>query len=126
MKNFITLFVILFSSILFAQSGAKIEFKDKDNTLDFGKITTKDSGKRDIVFMNTGDAPLIISDIQSTCSCLVAEKPKAPIAPGKNGVITIVYNMHTGHIRRSLTIESNATNTDQGRTLFKLRGEVVE
>lgn len=126
MKNFTTSLFILFTSFVFAQTGAKIEFKDKDNTLDFGKLSTKDKGAREISFTNTGDSPLIISNIQSTCGCIVVEKPKAPIAPGKTGVIGINYDMHAGPIRRSITIESNAVNTDGGRVLFKLRGEVID
>lgn len=126
MKNFTKLFLLLFSFVAFAQSGAKIEFKDKDNTIDFGKIKVSASGDRDIVFTNTGDAPLIINNIQSTCGCIVTEKPKEPIMPGKTGVITLKYDMRTGPIRRSLTIETNAQNFDGGRILFKLRGEVIE
>jgi hypothetical protein len=109
-----------------AQTGAKIEFRDKDNTIDFGKISVKENGVKEILFTNVGDSPLIIINIQSTCGCIVVEKPKEPILPGKTGIITLKYDMRLGPIRRSITIESNAVNTDGGRILFKLKGEVVE
>lgn len=126
MKNFIYLMTFLFSSFVLAQSGAKIELKDKDNTIDFGKVKVSDSGTRDIIFTNTGNEPLLIINIHSTCGCIVTEKPKEPIMPGKTGVISLKYDMRTGPIRRSLTIETNAQNFDSGRILFKLRGEVIE
>jgi hypothetical protein len=126
MKNFILFLTIVFSSLMSAQTGAKIEFKDKDNTIDFGKISVKENGVKEILFTNVGDSPLIIINIQSTCGCIVVEKPKEPILPGKTGIITLKYDMRLGPIRRSITIESNAVNTDGGRILFKLKGEVVE
>jgi hypothetical protein len=126
MKNFLILLLLLLINTTFAQTGAKIEFKDKDNTLDFGKVKVSDSGLRDISFTNTGDAPLIVLNVHSTCGCLVIEKPKSPILPGKTGIISLKYDMHAGPIRRSLTIETNAVNADGGRILFKLRGEVTE
>jgi hypothetical protein len=126
MKNFILFLTIVFSSLMSAQTGAKIEFRDKDNTIDFGKISVKENGVKEILFTNVGDSPLIIINIQSTCGCIVVEKPKEPILPGKTGIITLKYDMRLGPIRRSITIESNAVNTDGGRILFKLKGEVVE
>jgi len=126
MNKISTFLLVIFGFITFAQTGAKIEFKDKDNTLDFGKVHVGEQGIRTIVFTNTGDEPLIVKNIHSTCGCLVIEKPKSPIPPGKTGAISLKYDMHLGPIRRSLTIESNAINTEEGRTLFKLRGEVVE
>ena len=126
MKNFILFLTIVFSSLMSAQTGAKIEFRDKDNTIDFGKISVKENGVKEILFTNVGDSPLIIINIQSTCGCIVVEKPKEPILPGKTGIITLKYDMRLGPIRRSITIESNAVNTDGGRILFKLKGEIVE
>ena len=72
--------------MVFAQTGAKIEFKDKDNTVDYGTVNKEDdNGIRSFEFTNTGDAPLIISNVQSTCGCTVPSKPTEPILPGKTG-----------------------------------------
>ena len=69
---------ILFSNISFSQS-AKIEFSAKENTIDYGKVTkATDSGIRVFEFTNTGDAPLIITNVLSTCGCTVPTKPEAP------------------------------------------------
>jgi hypothetical protein len=128
MKKTITLFCLaLFSLYSFSQKGPKIEFKAADNTIDYGKIYKGvDSGVRVFEFTNTGDAPLIIENIQSTCGCTVPSKPKEPIMPGKAGQIEIKYNMATGPIRKSITVESNAVNYEGGKIHLKIKGEVLE
>jgi hypothetical protein len=127
MKNIATLIaIVLFSSFGFAQSGPKIEFKAKDNTIDYGTISKKkDNGVRSFEFTNTGDAPLIITNVLSTCGCTVPTKPEAPIMPGKTGKIDIKYNMAPGPIRKTITVESNALNYDGGRVALKIKGEVI-
>ena len=127
MKNIAALIaIVLISSFGFAQNGPKIEFKSKDNTLDYGTVTKKkDSGVRSFEFINTGDAPLIITNVLSTCGCTVPTKPEAPIMPGKTGKIDIKYNMAPGPIRKTITVESNAVNVEGGRVALKIKGEVV-
>ena len=41
---------------------------------------------------NTGRYPLVFGSIKGSCSCTVAEKPEAPILPGKKGVIKAVVD----------------------------------
>ena len=114
MKKYILLAVILINTAVFSQKGPKIEFKDKDNTIDYGTVNKDDdSGLRSFEFTNTGDEPLIITNVQSTCGCTVPSKPTEPIAPGKTGKIDVKYNMHTGPIRKTITVESNAVNVDE-------------
>lgn len=127
MKKIATvLAVVLFSSIGFAQSGAKIAFKADNNTLDYGTITKgKDNGIRVFEFTNTGDAPLIISSVQSTTSCTILSKQNDTILPGKSSRIEVKYNMVPGPIRKTITVESNAVNYDEGRIPLKIKGEVL-
>ena len=126
MKKFLLIAAIAFSSVTFAQKGAKIEFKDSDNTIDYGKVSKdSDNGLRSFEFKNTGDAPLIITNVQSTCGCTVPSKPEAPIKPGKIGKIDVKYNMAPGPIRKTITVESNAVNYEGGRVPLKIKGEVV-
>ncbi len=115
----------LISTIGFAQNGPKIEFEAKDNTIDYGKINKNGNGSRDFIFTNTGDAPLIITNVLSTCGCTVPTKPDEPILPGKKGKITVKYNMALGPIRKTLTVESNAVNYEDGRVALKIKGEVI-
>jgi hypothetical protein len=116
----------LCSNISFSQA-AKIEFSAKENTIDYGRVTKgSDSGIRVFEFTNTGNAPLVITNVLSTCGCTVPTKPEAPIMPGKKGKIEVKYNMATGPIRKTITVESNAANYEGGRIALKIKGEVVE
>jgi len=127
MKNIATILaIVLLSSFGFAQNGPKIEFKANDNTIDYGTVTKKgDNGIRSFEFTNTGDAPLIITNVLSTCGCTVPTKPAEPIMPGKTGKIDIKYNMTPGPIRKTITVESNAVNYEAGRVALKIKGEVI-
>lgn len=127
MKNkIILLILVLISSFTFAQTGAKIEFKAKDNTIDYGTVSKKsDTGVRSFEFTNTGDAPLIITNVLSTCGCTVPTKPNEPIMPGKSGKIDVKYNMAFGPIRKTITVETNAINYEDGRIALKIKGEVI-
>ena len=127
MKNIVTIIaVVLMTSFGFAQNGPKIEFKAKDNTIDYGNTSKKkDNGVRTFEFTNTGDAPLIITNVLSTCGCTVPTKPNAPIMPGKTGKIEIKYSMIPGPIRKTITVESNAVNYEGGRIPLKIKGDVI-
>lgn len=113
-----------FSTVSFGQP--KIEFKAIDNTIDYGTVTKEsDSGMRTFEFKNTGNQALIISNVQSTCGCTVPLFPKEPILPGKTGKIDVQYNMAPGPIRKTITVESNASNFESGKVPLKIKGTVI-
>ncbi|AOW09596.1 DUF1573 domain-containing protein [Flavobacterium gilvum] len=127
MKNNIAFIVLLFlSNIGLAQSGPKIKILQAENTVDYGKVyKTSDNGVRSFTFTNTGDAPLSINGIQSTASCTILYKPSQSISPGKSDRIDIKYNMVPGPIRKTITLETNAVNYDEGRVPLKIKGEIL-
>lgn len=127
MKNiFVLIAIVVLSSFGFAQNGPKIEFKTNENTIDYGSVSKKnDNGLRSIEFINTGDAPLIISNVLSTPGFTIPSKPSQPILPGKTGKIEVKYSMIPGPIRKTITVESNAVNYDGGRIPLKIKGEVI-
>ena len=123
MRKLLLLIAFCASSAAFAQ--AKIEFLN-DTTIDYGTVSKdSDSGVRTFEFKNTGNAPLIITNVQSTCGCTVPSKPTEPIMPGKTGKIDVKYNMAPGPIRKTITVESNASNYEGGRIPLKIKGEVI-
>ncbi|HLN94462.1 MAG TPA: DUF1573 domain-containing protein [Flavobacterium sp.] len=125
-KLFFLALISVGMSVAHAQAGPKIEFLAKDNTIDYGTVSkATDNGIRTFEFRNTGDAPLVIKNVQSTCGCTVPTKPTEPIAPGKTGKIDVKYNMQMGAIRKTITVESNAVNVPDGLVVLKIKGEVV-
>jgi len=127
MKNIAPFILLLFlSAIGLAQSGPKIKVLQAENTVDYGKVyKSSDNGVRSFTFTNIGDAPLNINGIQSTASCTILYKPNQAIAPGKSDRIDIKYNMTPGPIRKTITLETNAVNYDEGRVPLKIKGEIL-
>ena len=64
---------------------AKIEFET--TVIDYGTIEKGADGIRVFKFKNTGNAPLVVSAVKSSCGCTVPKKPEAPILPGEDGEI---------------------------------------
>jgi hypothetical protein len=124
MKHLFTLlFVGLISFSLNAQEKvAKIEFKE--TTIDYGTIEKGADGVRIFEFTNTGDAPLIISKVSSSCGCTIPKKPDAPIMPGKTGEIEVKYDTNrVNPIRKTITVMSNA---ETPTVALKIKGLVVD
>lgn len=115
------LFVGLLSIGIYAQdTTAKIEFKSE--TIDYGEIAKGSDGVRVFEFTNTGTAPLVISDVKSSCGCTIPKKPDAPIMPGKTGEIQVKYDTkRVGPIRKAITVTSNA---DTPTKVLKIKGNV--
>lgn len=122
-KIVLVLFIGLLGISLNAQEKtAKISFKT--DTVDYGEIQKGSDGVRVFEFTNTGDAPLIISKVSSSCGCTIPEKPKDPILPGKVGKIKVKYDTNrVGAIRKAITVISNA---DTPTTVLKIKGEVKD
>lgn len=127
MKNLIIVIATaLFTITTYSQSGPKIQFSAPDNTIDYGKVSKNaDNGIRTFEFKNTGDAPLQIINILSTKECSILSKPTSAILPGQNGKIEVKYNMTPGPIRKTITVETNAVNQENGRVALKIKGEVI-
>ncbi len=124
MKKVITiLFVGLMSLGQMAQEKvAKIEFKTE--VIDYGTIEKGADGVRVFEFTNTGNAPLIISNVRSTCGCTVPEKPDGPIMPGETGEIKVKYDTNrVNPIRKTITVISNA---DRPTVALKIKGTVID
>lgn len=122
-KLFTVLFIGLVSLAINAQEKvAKIEFKS--DTIDYGTIEKGSNGVRVFEFTNTGNAPLIISNVTSSCGCTIPKKPDAPILPGKTGEIEVKYDTNrVNPIRKTITVISNA---DTPTVALKIKGEVVD
>lgn len=92
-------------------TGPKIYFAE--TSFEFGDITQGDRVEHTFELENTGNEPLILSDVKTTCGCTVPEWPREPIAPGKKANIKVVFNS-TGKMgiqNKVVTIMSNAVNS---------------
>lgn len=120
-RGILLLFVgLLALSVSAQEKTAKIEFKSE--TIDYGEIAKGSDGVRVFEFVNMGEAPLVISDVKSSCGCTIPKKPDAPILPGETGEIQVKYDTNrVGPIRKAITVTSNA---DTPTKVLKIKGTV--
>jgi len=80
-----------------------------DTVKDMGTITEGQKLEVSFRFRNSGDKPLVIERVTPTCGCTVADPPKEPIAPGKEGEIKGVFdsNGRIGPNHKTLTVVAN-------------------
>lgn len=91
---------------------------------DFGNLLQGEVVSYSFHFTNTGNMPLIISDVTSSCGCTVGDYPHEPIAPGKSASIKATYDSkgHHGFQSRYLTVMSN---TNPAKTTLRIKGKVL-
>ena len=72
---------------------------------------------------NSGNLPLTIRAVRTSCGCTTVDWPATAIAAGKNFQITVRYDAQTmGHFDKQIGIESNAADTTM---VLSLHGVVV-
>lgn len=124
MKKLIALvmFIALGTTLNAQDKVAKIEFKE--STIDYGEIARGSDGVRVFEFTNTGDVPLVVSNVASSCGCTIPKRPEEPIQPGQTGVIEVKYDTNrVGPIRKTVTVTSNA---ETPTIALKIKGKVLD
>ena len=91
---------------------------------DFGTIKSGQIIEHVFNFVNTGQAPLVISNITSSCVCAVPDWTKTSVQPGKMGFVKVVFNSTNKNGAQSPTVTIQA-NTDPAITRLSMRGSVV-
>jgi hypothetical protein len=120
MKKIVMLFFVGLIGFATQAQVAKITFEQ--TTIDYGEVEKGADGVRVFKLTNTGDAPLVIEDIKSTCGCTIPKKPTGPIMPGASDTIEVKYDTNrVGPIRRSISVYSNA---DEPIVTLNIRGTV--
>ncbi|NMH86316.1 DUF1573 domain-containing protein [Flavivirga algicola] len=94
-----------------------IEFDKKEH--DFGEIESKTKVTTVFNYKNTGDAPLVITDIKSTCGCTVPQDwSREPLEPGASGKFSVQFNgSGTNKVSKTITVTAN---TEKGSETVKI------
>ena len=118
------LFCFLLAGTSIAQgnkNGARIKFLKTE--YNFGSVRQNAPAECRFVFQNTGNEPLVLASVGTTCGCTVPEWSKKPVMPGKYGTVKVSYNTsHKGSFRKVVSVKSNAVN--QSPYLLRIRGKV--
>ena len=117
----LTMVATMLFSPLYAEEpkGADIEFKEK--VIDLG-LLVQDDDKQElrVSFRNTGDLPLVVTEVRTSCSCTTIKYKRKPVLPGQEGVLNITVDpgkAPKGHFYRVLQVYSTAVNGVQNVTL---------
>lgn len=89
---------------------AKIpQIKFEHLNFDFGVIFEGEKVIHKYTFTNTGNAPLIISEVSATCGCTVPTFTKEPIAPGRDGFVEVKFDSseRNGMQHKTVTVLCN-------------------
>lgn len=112
-----------FSLLTVGLSAQSISFSQ--DLIDYGTIKKGSDGKRIVTFTNTGNKPLIISNIKSSCNCSVLSWTKSPVLPGKSGEIEVKYDTKIiGNFSKTIEVFSN--DNYASRKLLKIKGEIKQ
>ena len=100
-----------------------LEFNEMEH--DFGDIEKGKKVETTFEYKNTGDAPLVITDIKSSCGCTVPQDwSREPLSPGESGKFTVTYNgAGPNKITKTITVTAN---TEKGSEVVKITAFLKE
>ena len=79
---------------------------------DFGNIPLNEKREHVFKLVNTGNKPLVIYDVVTSCGCTKAEYGKEPVRPGETLELKVIYNAEDkGRFRKNLTVYCNAEDS---------------
>lgn len=114
----ITLCIVSLSAV------AQPRISSNKETHNFGQIEWKHPVNVEYVITNTGDKPLVLTHVTTSCACSVADWTKTPIAPGEKGTVSASFDAKAlGHFEKTIGIYSNA---QPNLVYLKFVGEVVQ
>lgn len=93
-------------------------FEEKEH--DFGEIEARKSVETIFKYKNTGDAPLVITNIKASCGCTVPKDwSREPLPVGESAQFSVKFN-GSGSNKISKTITVTA-NTEKGSEELKIK-----
>ena len=129
MKNILlTLLAVVLCTAASAQAKGKLaDIKFETTTYDMGTFAADTAIITcPFVYTNTGDVPLYIHQVFTSCGCTQRSYSTAPLMPGESDTIIITYDgtkKSPGPVRKSITIHCNAP-----KEMYKIyiKGKMLE
>ncbi len=107
MRSKLLIFLLLlgFTTSFFSQ--AKLEIKDAKKN--FGLVKKGEIVKLNYEISNKGKEPLIITNVEVSCSCTSVEFDKKPVLAGQTTTVTVIFDTKTVYDRqdRTVLVQSN-------------------
>lgn len=89
---------------------------------DFGTLKNGTPVETTFTYTNTGSAPLVVSNIQSTCGCTVPSDWTKQVAPGETGEFKVKFDGRGNSVvTKSITL---TTNTEAGSETVRIKATI--
>jgi len=90
---------------------------------DFGEMEARTNVETEFSYTNTGEAPLVITNISSSCGCTIPKDwSREPLSPGESGKFTVKFNgTGNGNVTKTVTVTAN---TEKGREVVRIKAFV--
>src|ERR1700722_18693378 len=89
------LFTVSRSIALFAEHTPQPQLEIMPTEVDLGAVRVGQAVERGFLIRNTGDARLLVTGVQSSCQCTVAELPTRAIAPGVSVQLHVTFKANS-------------------------------
>lgn len=121
MKRILNILLGLSVAVVYVHAQPKVEFDKLVH--DCGAVLWKNPTTAVFKVTNTGNKPLVISNVTTSCGCTDAEWTQSPIAPGASGTVSATFDaMALGRFQKSVGVYCNA---DYRPIYLTLRGQVT-
>jgi hypothetical protein len=72
---------------------------------DFGELQAGVPAVHYFYFKNTGDSPLQVETVRTTCGCTASDWPQEPVLPGQSAAIRIEYDAaKSGRFQKKISV----------------------
>lgn len=123
-------FILILSLISCSQTPQQASEQNKAITIkfektvhDYGNIQEEGDGTCEFNFTNTGEEPLVLRNVRSSCGCTIPEWPREPINPGEQANIKVSYNTKlTGRFSKKISVYSNGS---ENPVILTVKGNVI-
>ena len=127
MKRLINTMLLLLAMTLttVAQDNDYAEITFKEISYNFGTIKeSKGPVTHKFEFTNTGNKPLILTNVTASCGCTRPEYPTKPIKPGKKGKIKVTFSPvgRAGAFKKTIKVK---TNGREPRSVLQIEGTII-
>ncbi len=105
--------------------GASITFNEME--FEFPSMEQGESVMHSFYFVNSGDAPLVLTEVKGSCGCTGVEYPKQPILPGEKGKIDAEVSTATKSIGHTFKVRVYvSSNASENKVTLALKGTPTE
>jgi len=117
MKRILIIFAILIALFYSCKKTTNTKISNSDTTTitfvdtvyDFGKVIEGEKVNYTFKFKNTGDKPLLISKVTTSCGCTASNYTDSPVKPNSEGYVKVTFNSsgRQGNVQKIITVYSN-------------------